>query len=114
MARFTEATLDEGLRWVDVACLAVLAGIESNVSLLRGDPAHGVGSERDEHVKVGVLVGSLIPDLIATVTLNPLDRTYPSVVRLSPLMRTPTAPQTLTRLPLRTERDWHSGTGLPG
>ena len=76
MARFTKATLDEDLRWVDVAGIAVLAGIGFTVSLLIGDLAYGAGSERDEHVKVGVLVGSLIAALIAALILKLRDRTY--------------------------------------
>ncbi|SDE07573.1 Na+/H+ antiporter NhaA [Auraticoccus monumenti] len=76
MSRFTRATLDEGLRWVDVLGLAVLAGIGFTVSLLIGDLAYGAGSERDEHVKVGVLVGSLTAALVAAVILRLRNRTY--------------------------------------
>ena len=76
MARFTRATLDEDLRWVDVAGLAVLAGIGFTVSLLIGELAYGAGSERDEHVKVGVLVGSLLAAVIAAVVLRLRNRTY--------------------------------------
>ena len=76
MARFTRASLDDDLRWVDVAGLAVLAGIGFTVSLLIGDLAYGTSSERDDHVKVGVLVGSLVAALIATVILRLRNRTY--------------------------------------
>ncbi len=76
MARFTKATLDEDLRWVDVAGLAVLAGIGFTVSLLIGDLAYGAGSTRDEHVKVGVLVGSLLAAVIASVILRLRNRAY--------------------------------------
>jgi len=76
MARFTRATLDKDLRWVDVAGLAVLAGVGFTVSLLIGDLAYGAGSERDEHVKVGVLVGSILAALVAAVILKIRDRTY--------------------------------------
>ena len=64
VARFTRASLDEDLRWVDVVGLAVLAGIGFTVSLLIGELAYGAGSDRDEHVKIGVLVGSLLAALI--------------------------------------------------
>ncbi len=70
VSHFTRATLDEGLRWVDVLGLAILAGIGFTVSLLIGDLAYGPGSERDEHVKVGVLVGSLTAAVIAAVILR--------------------------------------------
>ncbi|MGI3786355.1 MAG: Na+/H+ antiporter NhaA [Janthinobacterium lividum] len=76
MARFTRATLDEDLRWVDVAGLAVLAGIGFTVSLLIGELAYGTGSDRDEHVKVGVLAGSLLAAVIAAVVLRLRNRTY--------------------------------------
>ncbi|MGC5014275.1 Na+/H+ antiporter NhaA [Streptosporangium sp. DT93] len=76
VARFTRARLDEGLAWVDVAGLAVLAGIGFTVSLLIGELAFGVGSERDEHVKVAVLAGSLAAALLATVILRLRNRVY--------------------------------------
>lgn len=76
MARFTRATLDEDLRWVDVLGVAVLAGIGFTVSLLIGELAYGMGSERDDHVKVGVLVGSLLAAVIAAVILRLRNRTY--------------------------------------
>ena len=76
MARFTRANLDQGLHWVDVAGLAVLAGIGFTVSLLIGDLAYGSGSERDQHVKVGVLVGSLLAALIGALILRLRNNTY--------------------------------------
>jgi NhaA family Na+:H+ antiporter len=75
MARF-KASLDEGLRWVDVAGVAVLGGIGFTVSLLIGDLAYGAGSERVEHVKVGVLIGSLLAALTAALILRLRNRTY--------------------------------------
>jgi Na+:H+ antiporter, NhaA family len=76
MARFTRASLDEDLRWVDVVGLAVLAGIGFTVSLLIGDLAYGPDSARGEHVKLGVLVGSLTAAVIAAVILRLRNRTY--------------------------------------
>lgn len=76
VARFTRASLDDELRWVDVFGLAVLAGIGFTVSLLIGDLAYGAGSERDDHVKVGVLTGSLLAALVAAVILRARNRTY--------------------------------------
>ncbi|MGW2193285.1 Na+/H+ antiporter NhaA, partial [Streptosporangium sp. NPDC001682] len=76
VARFTHAHLDEGLAWVDVAGLAILAGIGFTVSLLIGELAFGAGSERDAHVKVAVLTGSLIAALAATVILRLRNRVY--------------------------------------
>jgi NhaA family Na+:H+ antiporter len=76
MARFTRAHLDSDLRWVDVLGLSVLAGIGFTVSLLIGELAYGAGSSRDEHVKVGVLCGSLLAALLAAVILRLRNRTY--------------------------------------
>ena len=46
--------------------MAMLAGIGFTVSLLIGELAFGSSSERDEHVKFGVLVGSLVAVLLAS------------------------------------------------
>jgi NhaA family Na+:H+ antiporter len=76
VARFTRARLDAGLAWIDVVGLSVLAGIGFTVSLLIGELAFGIGSERDDHVKVAVLTGSLAAALIAAVILRLRNRTY--------------------------------------
>jgi Na+:H+ antiporter, NhaA family len=76
VARFTRASLDPDLRWIDVTGLAMLAGIGFTVSLLIGELAFGIGSEREEQVKVGVLAGSLLAGGIATLILKARNRTY--------------------------------------
>lgn len=76
VARFTRASLDPDLRWVDVAGLAMLAGIGFTVSLLIGDLAFGVSTERNEQVKVGVLAGSLLAGMLAALLLRARNRTY--------------------------------------
>jgi NhaA family Na+:H+ antiporter len=75
-ARFTRADLDDDLAWVDVLGLAMLAGVGFTVSLLIGELAYGAGSAADEHVKVGVLVGSLISAAAAAVVLRARNRHY--------------------------------------
>ncbi|WP_066367819.1 Na+/H+ antiporter NhaA [Herbidospora mongoliensis] len=72
VARFTKATMDEGLAWIDVVGLAVLAGIGFTVSLLIGDLAF----DANEAVKVAVLTGSLTSALIAAVILRMRARVY--------------------------------------
>ncbi|AVT29429.1 Na+/H+ antiporter NhaA [Plantactinospora sp. BC1] len=74
--RFTRARLAEGLSWWDVFGLALLAGIGFTVSLLIGELAFGAGSERDDHTKIGVLVGSLLSALLAAVVLRARNRHY--------------------------------------
>ena len=76
LARFTKADLDPDIGWVDVLALSVLAGIGFTVSLLIGELAFGAGSERDEHVKVAVLVGSVVAALVAGLFLRLRARRY--------------------------------------
>ena len=66
MARFTGAELDEDLAWPDVLGIAMLSGVGFTVSLLIGELAYGVGTVTDEHVKIGVLVGSVVSALAAS------------------------------------------------
>jgi NhaA family Na+:H+ antiporter len=81
-ARFTRAELDEDLAWWDVVGLALLAGIGFTVSLLVGELAFGAGSPRDEHVKLAVLVGSLVSACLATVVLRARNRVYRRLAEL--------------------------------
>jgi NhaA family Na+:H+ antiporter len=76
VARFTRARLDDELAWADVAGLAMLTGVGFTVSLLVGELAFGVGSDRDEHVKLAVLLGSLVAALLAAVLLRMRNATY--------------------------------------
>jgi NhaA family Na+:H+ antiporter len=76
VSRFTRAELDADLGWPDVLGLALLGGIGFTVSLLIGELAFGAGSERDEHVKVGVLVGTIAAALLAGVVLRLRNRRY--------------------------------------
>ncbi len=76
VSRFTRAELDRDLGWLDVVGLSLLAGIGFTVSLLIGELAFGAGTLRDEHVKVGVLAGTLLAALLATVLLRLRDRRY--------------------------------------
>jgi NhaA family Na+:H+ antiporter len=76
LATFTRADLDEELAWVDVVGMALLGGIGFTVSLLIGELAFGDGSAADDHVKVGVLTGSLAAALLATLVLRVRNRVY--------------------------------------
>ncbi|MGK2852612.1 MAG: Na+/H+ antiporter NhaA, partial [Microbacteriaceae bacterium] len=79
LAAVTRATLDSALRWIDVFGIALLAGIGFTVSLLIGDLAYGLGSERDEHVKIGVITGSVVAAILASVVLGVRNRHYRAV-----------------------------------
>ena len=76
VVRFTRAEFADELGWWDVIGLALLGGIGFTVSLLIGELAFGQGSERDDHVKVGVLVGTLVAALLATLVLRLRNRRY--------------------------------------
>ncbi|OMQ15321.1 Na+/H+ antiporter NhaA [Modestobacter sp. VKM Ac-2676] len=82
VSRFTRAELDESLGWPDVIGLSMLAGIGFTVSLLIGALAYGEGSLRDEHVKVGVLVGTLTAAVLAAVLLKSRDRRYRDIAAI--------------------------------
>jgi NhaA family Na+:H+ antiporter len=75
-ARFTHASLDDELSWLDVLGVALLGGIGFTVSLLIGDLAFGAGSTADDHVKVGILAGSLAAGVLAAVLVRSRDRAY--------------------------------------
>ncbi|MGH3785729.1 MAG: Na+/H+ antiporter NhaA [Pseudonocardiaceae bacterium] len=74
--QFTRAQLADGLGWWDVLGLALLAGIGFTVSLLIGELAFGAGSARNDHAKVGILLGSLLAALLATVVLRIRNTVY--------------------------------------
>ena len=75
LARFTSARLDDELSWLDVTGMALLGGIGFTVSLLIGELAFGE-SAHGEHVKVGVLAGSLIAAVLASILLRARNRVY--------------------------------------
>jgi NhaA family Na+:H+ antiporter len=76
VSKFTKAELDDELSWIDVMGMSLLGGIGFTVSLLIGELAFGAGTIEDEHVKVGVLTGSLLAALLATLVLRIRNRTY--------------------------------------
>jgi NhaA family Na+:H+ antiporter len=76
LARFTHATLDGDLAWRDVLGVSLLAGIGFTVSLLIGELAFGHGTSEGDHVKIGVLVGSVIAGMLAAVLLLSRNAVY--------------------------------------
>jgi NhaA family Na+:H+ antiporter len=82
VTRLTRAEFADELGWPDLVGMALLGGIGFTVSLLIGELAFGVGSERDDHVKVGVLVGTLVSALLAAVLLRLRNRRYRQIEEL--------------------------------
>lgn len=76
VARFTHAELDERLSWADIVGVALLGGVGFTVSLLIGELAYGEDAGRSEHVKVGVLAGSIVAATLAAVVLRARERSY--------------------------------------
>ncbi|TWP34318.1 Na+/H+ antiporter NhaA [Leekyejoonella antrihumi] len=75
-ARLTRAQLDDDLSWADVFGLSLLAGVGFTVSLLIGELAFGSGSAIDDHVRLGILLGSVIAAVLAGIVLRRRNRVY--------------------------------------
>lgn len=76
VTKTTRAKLDDGLKWIDVAGLSLLAGVGFTVSLLIAELSFGAGSVHDDHAKVAILAGSLTASAIAAVVLKARNRHY--------------------------------------
>ena len=76
LSTFTRADLDDELAWIDVIGMATLAGVGFTVSLLIGELAFGPDTAETDHVKVAVLVGSLVAVVLATIVLRTRNRVY--------------------------------------
>ena len=70
VTRLPGLAIDSSLKWIDIIGMAFVAGIGFTVSLLVGELSFGAGSESDDHVKVGVLAGSLIAAVIGGIILS--------------------------------------------
>ncbi len=79
VTKTTRAKLDEGLKWIDVAGLSLLAGVGFTVSLLIAELSFGPGSVHDNHAKVAILAGSLTASVIAAVVLRARNGHYRQV-----------------------------------
>ncbi|WBB80853.1 Na+/H+ antiporter NhaA [Micromonospora sp. WMMD882] len=76
VARFTRAEPDSELSWADLLGVACLAGIGFTVSLLIGELAFGTGTDAEDKVKTGVLTGSVLAAVAASVLLTRRNRVY--------------------------------------
>lgn len=81
ITKTTRARLDDGLAWIDVVGLAMLAGVGFTVSLLIAELSFGTGSAHDDHAKVAILAGSLAAAVLAAVVLKARNRHYSRVAR---------------------------------
>jgi Na+:H+ antiporter, NhaA family len=76
VARFTRASLDPDLAWRDLWGLSFLTGIGFTVSLLVTELAFTGRPETLEHVRAGVIGGSLLAAVLAAVVLVTRNRHY--------------------------------------
>lgn len=76
VTKTTKAKLADGLAWIDVVGLALLAGVGFTVSLLISELSFGDDSPHYSHAKVAILAGSLTAALLATVVLRLRNKHY--------------------------------------
>ncbi len=76
VTKTTKAKLDDGLAWVDVAGLSLLAGVGFTVSLLISELSFGDDAPHYNHAKVAILAGSLLAALLAAVVLRLRNKHY--------------------------------------
>lgn len=76
LTKFTRASLDDAVKWIDLIGVGFLAGIGFTVSLLVGELSFGRGNLANDEAKIGVLLASAIAALIASIILIPRNRQY--------------------------------------
>lgn len=76
VARFTRAELHPDIAWADMAGVALLGGVGFTVSLLIGELAFAGDPVRAEHVKLGILLGSLLAAALAAILLRARNAAY--------------------------------------
>lgn len=81
ITRLRGVGLDPTIRWPDVVGMSFVAGIGFTVSLLVGELSYAPGSAAGDHVKVGVLVGSLIAASVGAIILSVRNRHYRRMLR---------------------------------
>jgi NhaA family Na+:H+ antiporter len=86
-ARFSRAELDEDLSWWDILGLSLLAGVGFTVSLLIGELAFAGDTERLDHAKLAVLLGSLVSAVLAAAVLRRRNAVYRAIEREETLDR---------------------------
>ncbi|MCP3426853.1 Na+/H+ antiporter NhaA [Rothia sp. AR01] len=70
LTKLSPAEIDREMKWVDVLGLAMMGGIGFTVALLVAELSFGLGTEFDDHAKVGVLSGSLISAVLGGILLS--------------------------------------------
>lgn len=76
VTRFPGVQIDASVKWIDMIGMAFAAGIGFTVSLFVGELSFGAASDATDHVKVGVLTGSLVAALIGGTLLSIRNKHY--------------------------------------
>ena len=71
---FPGVKLPQGVAWIDLLGVALLAGIGFTVSLLIGELSFGPGTLLGDEAKIGILFGSLGAALLAALLLGARNR----------------------------------------
>lgn len=79
--KFSRATLDDTVKWIDLIGVGVLAGIGFTVSLLVTELSFGSGSAENDVAKVAVFTASVIAALLASAVLIGRNRRYKAIER---------------------------------
>ncbi|MGA1688677.1 MAG: Na+/H+ antiporter NhaA, partial [Pontimonas sp.] len=69
----------QGMAWIDLFAVALLAGIGFTVSLLIGELSFGLGTVLGDEAKIGILVGSVLAALCAALILTGRNRHYQAI-----------------------------------
>ena len=80
-ARFTRASLAQGIAWRDVAAVGLLAGIGFTVALLITELAYEDAPGQLASAKVGILLASVAASLLAAIALIGRNRHYARIER---------------------------------
>lgn len=75
-SKFTKATLDPELKWVDLLGVSLLAGIGFTVSLLVAELSFGLGNPANDHAKVAILAASILAAVLASILLGSRNKQY--------------------------------------
>ena len=76
ITRLRGITIDKSLAWIDIVGMSFIAGIGFTVSLLVGELSYDPSGAASDHMKVGVIVGSMISATIGAVILTARNRHY--------------------------------------
>ena len=78
-ARFTRASLSDGIAWRDVGAIGVLAGIGFTVALLISELAFPVSADLLNSAKIAVLAASVLASVLASLVIVTRNRHYAAI-----------------------------------